>query len=275
MANAKDKISAIRKNRVRTPLDPPDPMTNKILDSMHGKSTKQATIPAVLTKASQEASMQLAPIQQRAKTITKITSDEEYKLADAVRGDVDKYLKWWEPQAEGVIRPIRQGLDAMYALNRNMTQPALDLKAGMTRLMSAYQRELIAEKTKAKQEELRLAEEAERKAAQATTTTLKQRFYQAAQESREVAATIDQVGPVEGDSSHSRPVKKWRITNLLEFLTGITSRIIPVDFVEINTVKLNELLRTDEETLRQYPGVEVYEDVQIVSGKKKFDRGEE
>jgi hypothetical protein len=70
------------------------------------------------------------------------------------------------------------------------------------------------------------------------------------------------VPPVSIHSS-SRPVQRVRVVNLDELLIGIIEKHVPEDVISVVESALNRYLRDAPDVVATWPGVEVYDDVQI------------
>lgn len=264
MTDFKTKLQNAKK---RNPLSPPNPMVDKLQDAMRGRKPAKET--TALQKASTEAVAKLGALQVQAKTITKITTDDEYLEVDKIRGEVDAYLKWWEPQYREVKDPLLQATQALDKMNRTMTQPALTMKAAITGLMADYKRGQLRAKQEAEQEELERAEALRRQAEKVKAPALKAKLEAEAVQAQEVAQQIAEVQTVQGNLTHDRIVKKWRITSLRQLLAGIMAGDVPEDVLLINEVQMNSYFKEDAKTFSEFPGVEIYEDVQIIGGQRR------
>jgi uncharacterized membrane protein YqiK len=247
---------------------------------MPATKTAPTTTPKVnLDEARKEGQALMQAIHPEVQELT-VRTDDDYLVADAILGRIKKARKTWTDRMEKVIRPIRQGLDELYALNRDVDKPLADLEEGVKGKMKAFKLEearLLREADERKrQEEDRLrreAEEAQRKAEAAKTPQLRGRLE--AQATRlvaqaEVVSQQDTPEPIRGTSSTTRPQKRVRIKDLVHFLQGIVDGYVPEDCVNNPRVldamqpTLNNYFKDDPVGMEAWPGVEVYDDVQIV-----------
>lgn len=224
-------------------------------------------------KIQQEGLQLLTPIQAEVVALH-VRTAEDYLAADGVLHRIRVARKTWGDRMEKIIRPIRTGLDEVYKLNRDVDRPMEVLesrvKDAMKMFKLAEQRALQAAEDARRAEEDRLRREAEEKrqaAEHATTAQMRDKLTAQAQRAEaqsETAAQEELPEAVHGMSSTTRPLKKVRVTDLTAFLQGIIDGYIPDDYVAIIQSKLNTALREDPEGMKAWPGVEVYDDVQIV-----------
>ena len=203
-----------------------------------------------------------------------ISSPQEYEEADIVLGRIVKAEKAWEERMQGIIRPMRAALEAIYALNREVTTPLGKLKASVKAAMLAFKQEENRKLLEAKQareaEERRLLEEAEAKrvaAEQAKTPQMRGRLQAQAERAEEQAAAVtQQEEPLPTYATHAsfRKVKKVRITDRAKFFRGVADGYIPEEAIEVKEKVLLDAYKSDPEGFAAFPGVEVYEDDQIV-----------
>lgn len=203
-----------------------------------------------------------------------ITDSDDYLSADALLGFIQNARKTWKGKIEPAIRPIRQGLDALYELNRSMDRPLELAEAHVKRLMKDFKleeaRQLQAEKDerdRLEREKLREAEERRRAAEQAATPQAKGRLLAQADRLEEVAQAIAEQPTntaTAGSHSSDRRRKKVRIISHGALLKGILDGYVPGDVVEVNQTRLNAYFKDDPEGMQAWPGVEVYDDIDII-----------
>lgn len=234
------------------------------------------TPPAAL-KAHQEMAKAFPVLRDEVVSIT-VDSEETYQDADRVLAKVRSTRKAWNERMEAIIRPIRTGLDHIYALNRDVDKPMelleSQLKTGMGAYKNAERLRLQAEQAERDAEQQRLADEIEEKRLaeeNARTAPMRAKIaaarekLQAAQEAIEVTPVA---APVQANYSGARTVKKIRLTDLFKLLLAVIARKVPADVIMVNQVILNSYLKTGPDNLylpvSEWPGVETYEDTQIV-----------
>lgn len=209
-----------------------------------------------------------------------VTTQDEYLIADSLRHRVKSARKTWGERMEKIIRPIRQGLDEIYGLNREVDRPLEALEASITDKMKTFKiaeaRQIRLAEEKKEAEAKRLREEADaklRQAQQAKTPQMQGRLEAAAARAQQQAVAVAQEempAPVQGINSTTRPVQKVKVGNHLHFLQGVIDGYVPEDCLTdikvqaaIQTV-LNRYFKDDPEGMKAWPGIEVYDDVQIV-----------
>lgn len=214
----------------------------------------------------QEALTIIQPYADAVDTLT-IESEDEYHAADLLKAKIRSARKMWTARIEKIIRPIRQGLDELYELSRDGDRPLGVLEDKVTDAMKVYKvKELQAARAVERERERLQAEaDAKLKAAEtAKTPQMRGRLQTAAARVQQQAQTIQAPAPVFAEHSSVRPVKKVRIISHGAFLKGIVDGYVPADCIDVLQGKLNAYLKDDPEGMAAWPGVEVYDDVQIV-----------
>lgn len=245
---------------------------------------RTATVIPATASVNQEAVKQeglqvLEPLAHSVDGLEVITP-ADYHRADQVLHRIKAARKTWSDRMEKIIRPIRQGLDELYGLNREVDKPLEALEETVKSRMKSFKveelRQLRAAEAERERETARLRREAEEKAAaalKATTAQMKGRLQAAATRMVQQAMVVEQQetpAPTIAESSTTRPVQKVRIANLTHFIQGIVDGYVPEDCIDNPKVldalqsKLNAYFKADAEGMKAWPGVEVYEDVQIV-----------
>lgn len=213
-----------------------------------------------------------------------ITDQDTYTAADTVLSRVQTARKVWNQKMYGTkerpgpIPQIRSGLDQLYALNREVDQPLEKLEETIKKAMKDFKmaelvaaRELQAAKDAEQARLAALAREAEEKAAAARTKQMRDRLEQQRQEilqQQEEIAAVEAPATVVGNRSSDRKVMKWRLSEsddaLLELLMGVIEGTVEREAVSLNTVHINKRYKENPALVRSWPGVEEFEDVQIV-----------
>lgn len=201
-----------------------------------------------------------------------------YEYADALLGQVrEARKKWgavWSRIMEKTVKPIRDGLEELYQLNRDIDMPAEKLENRIKAKMKEYKTQEAkqirdADETR-EREAQRLRNEAAKKEAQlstARTAQLRGRLEAARAQLEERAAEVEQtVTPeaVVGISSTTRTKQTWKVTDLHAFCRGIADHKVPSYAVLVNTVEINRTWRNDAEGVAAWPGVELVDDITIV-----------
>lgn len=234
---------------------------------------KTAPTPVNPAAVREEGQALIAPLASEAGLLI-IRNEEDYLVADGLLSRIRRARKTWGDRMEAIIRPIRSGLDEIYSLNRDVDRPLEAQEARVKGLMRDYkleeQRQIQAAKEEREREERRKLEEAETKriaAEQAQTARMRERLIAQATRAEAQAAAVAQTPipqAVRGESSVSRPVQKVRVHNLTHFLQGIVDGYIPEDLVTVNQVALNREFKAEPDGIKAWPGVEVFDDIQIV-----------
>lgn len=230
--------------------------------------------PRVNVEATKEEGLSLVEDLRESLSGFQVETAEDFEAADVLLSKVTKARRTWKGRMEGVIRPIRQGLDALYELNREVDKPLETMEKTIRRGMADFKLEearLLAEATAQKEaEEERLRQEAEERrlaAERAATPQMRGRLEAAASRAEAKAdevATQSTPLPTIAEHSTSRPVKRVRVVDMVALCKGVGEGYAPVEVVVVSQVALNRLLKDDPDMVAAMPGVEVYDDVEIV-----------
>lgn len=207
-----------------------------------------------------------------------VQSDDDYALADALLGQVNDLRKgWagiWKRIQEKTIKPIRSGLEELYALDRGVDKPLEALATGIRAKMTGYQREkLRIQQAKEREEQERReqlqreAEEKRKKAEAAATPQLRSRFANQAAQLEVEVGRIDVFEPVQlatGTSSAPRREKKVAI-DLANLLVGIIEGSVPEAAVVVQEQWILRQWKQDPDAVEKWPGVSIVEDINVVS----------
>ena len=248
-----------------------------------------------------EADQTISPIVQAARGIV-ISDDKSYNLADAFLAKIRTARKSDVfARLRRIIDPIRAGLDELYAVERGIKEPLDEAEKhvkGKMRTWQLAEQERVRKEEEAqrrKQEELdrqerarqreieRIEQEkadAERRAqegrtrasrlqAQQEADDLQRQQDEAAEAQRKadaiaaatVAASI--VQPVKAASSVVRKTSKVRVVDIVKLAEAVGKGLVPETMIQIDAVQLNLMLKNNREWVREWPGVEIYEDVEI------------
>lgn len=207
-----------------------------------------------------------------------ITGNEQYLYADSLLGRITEAKRnWagvWNRIQERAIKPIRDGLEAMYEMNREVDKPLTALETSVKGKMKAWKieehRQIMAAAEKQRCEAERLeaeAREKERAAAAAKTPQMRGKLASAAERLTQQATAIaeqEPETPTMGHSSSTRKVPSWRIKDAAAFYTAIGDGTLPMECALVNVPIMNRHFKEDPEGMQAWPGVEVFDDVQIV-----------
>lgn len=276
----------------------PTSMKARIDNAIKGKP-KGGTVTTVpladprVSSAHQEALVQLDNASARVADVAEIHNEIAFKEADVFLGEIKAIKDRWTigtdkvPGIDRIIEPIRKGLDGLYALRRGIIVPLEELEAKVKGAMNRYQLALKRKrdeedrlKLEAAAEERRKAEELRRKAEQARTPQMAQRYQQQALKQEVVAEQIEEIETTslaQGDNSHSRSGKKWKLDDTQEFIKGLASGVIPWDCLSSITVsfkQMNAYYKDDPATVAQWPGIIEEDFVNTVHGKGRGGFGQ-
>lgn len=232
-----------------------------------------APVPKELVKVKPKLTHLVIPITTRAMKL-EVTSDDDYAEADAALKTIRAALKSVAESFDPIIEPARASLNATYAFRRSFDLPLNEAEDHVRNQMKRYQlaeQKRIAdeeyEKEKTRRRLLEEAEETQRKADAAKrpqeAAKLEKKAERLVEQSQDVAAMPVQ-GPVKGSSSTTRKVKKWRLINLPQFLAHVVAGKASQETVTLNNIYVNQMLRDHPDVVATWPGIQVYEDVQII-----------
>lgn len=189
-----------------------------------------------------------------------IEDEDTYHVADKYFGRVKTARKEWAGRMQEIIRPIRQGLDKLYKLNRDVDQPLAQLETRIEALMKDFK---LKELQRVREEQEQADQEAARLRGllENAKTPIKQQAL--AQQLEEVEAW--QPETTKGENSSSRPSRKVRIVDLKAFAKAVGAGLIPEDVLLVHMPAVNRYFKDDAETVEGWPGVEGFDDIAIVS----------
>lgn len=196
-----------------------------------------------------------------------ITSEETYQQADKIRSQIKIARETFWDRVQELINPAKETYDKLLGFRHELCDPLDDADKHITAKMKQYQLVEIEKERKAKQERKKIEREAEekRKAAEAAKTPAMQIRLEKQAEILETKAEAKAYVPVKGESSGTRTVEKWRVKDLKDLLRGIVAGDIPEDVIEVRAASVNMYIRLDKAAVKQFPGLEFYNDVEIVS----------
>lgn len=230
-------------------------------------------VPAAAAKAKQQTHLALVPIEAKIKALSEIQSPEEYQEMDAFLGTIQTMRRAWKEKMEPIIRPIRQGLDGLYALNREIDTPLEKAEKSVKSFMEDWKREELRQARLLEQEQAqerqRLADEQaalEERLAKARTNTQRQSILakqeELTEESEQVESTM--FTRTTATNSGARTIPSWRNVNMTATLQGILRGEIPMEAIMLDVPAINAVHKVDPELVTSWPGFEGYEAVQIV-----------
>lgn len=212
-------------------------------------------------------------------TSISITTPEQYTMADQalvnlrlLQGSIkDRFFKAISPLKEAV-KKAKEALGQVEDIEGELLTPVSNRVNVIKREMGAYQTRLAIEKEKAAEEQARVDEEARKKdlalkakleAAKTTAAQANIQKQRVAIAQERAAATVATPVIVKAAGSSVVTTYKGKVTVLKEFLHGVIDGTIPEDVLSLNESVLNSYVRSDIETVRQWPGVEVVPVVNI------------
>ena len=261
-------------------IDPPTARTQTKLAVQAVQQTPAIPISVELAQKSlldqrNEALFELDHIKAEIESLP-VTTPEEYLIADAGRVRLQQKQKAWGDRLEKIIRPIRQGLDELYAFNREVQQPFQALVDQISRKMSNFkleERRLQIEAERAQQAEIdRLQREAEERrlaAEQAKTPQMKKKLeVQAANLELESLKTEQEPAFVPTNGLSKVVAKKViRVTNLGLAIKAAAAGKIPMEMFQVDMVAVNRAAKDPSTggypTVNSWPGFEVVDDLGI------------
>ena len=238
-------------------------------------------IPAVTPKSILQARASALTVTQEILDLARdliVETEPDYHTADEILHKIKVAQKRLDQPFEDVIRPVRQGLDGVYAIRREVENPLLDLEKTVKEKMRAFK---LAEQARIQKEErerarllqieqARVAEEQRIEQTRRLVEAAKANDFQKAQEilaeeEPEVAVIFAAPiqAPVRAASSSSRTIKKWRVTDLDLVLESVRLGIAPIDILMINVTEVARMFKLDPAEIDAIPGMEVYDDIQI------------
>lgn len=175
--------------------------------------------------------------------------DEAKKNIDQSRKELTRFRDELDGPLDNLETQVREQMREFKNEERRLLQEAEDKRL-------EEERRLLAE-----------AEETRRKAMTAPTAQIQKRLETRASDletKADIAAATPAPAPVQVAHSGVRVVRKVKITDWKALLRGIIDDVIPADIIRIDTHEIEVYRRGDEALVKSWPGVEVYEDTQIV-----------
>lgn len=224
-----------------------------------------------------------------------ITDDDSYHYADSLLGRISAAKRSWAAVwgriQEKTVKPLRAALDGLYETNREIEKPLTDMEETVKRAMKTFkvaETRKLQESEAARQAELRrLEEEASKKIEQAqsaATAQMRGRLQAAAarlREQQEAVAEQETPEAVKGEASTTRAIPSWRLQGsdlpgddtgmsataqlaLATFLQGVLEGKVPANAIMLNERFIGQEFKRNPEKVALWPGIEVYDDIQIV-----------
>lgn len=237
------------------------------------------TIPQ-LRQVERQGLQLLSPLQSAVQGLN-ITDERSYLAADVLLGRVVTARKTWRVELKPISDPIdkaaaelrkaKAGVKALddkvdgplEAMERELKRGMADYKIAEARQIQAAEEDRRRQALKAEQDAL----EAERKLESARTKPIRERLAaarDAALTKIEVLAEEVAPEPVRGETSTTRRTPSVRIRDFRAFLQGVLDDIIPIEFVAPNMTALRVQFRCDPDKLKDWPGLELFDDITVV-----------
>lgn len=252
-----------------------EPMTVKA-----SSSVVVQTKPRAYAKEQGEVSAVIVTLSTEVEEL-EVTTPEQYEYADQLLGRVNKargmWAAIWDRIQERSIKPIREGLEEFYVLNREIDGPSEKLVKAIKDKMKAFkvaeQRRIDAEEREKQLAAQKLLDEAKAKEealAKAKTPMMRERLRTASEQLQQQAETVlmqESSLPTVGVSSGIRKRKVARITNLEAFIGFMLDGELTahqlryeVHLAMCDVVKTH----TKDADIDQIPGVTVEDDIDII-----------
>lgn len=208
-----------------------------------------------------------------------IKTPEAYGAADALLYQIKSKRTWWKALIDQPIKKIREGLEALYMVNRTVDRPMEYAETAVKQAMKLYK---IEESRRVQQEEaqrqadleaIRREQEAiAQKQQAAQTSPMKARLAQKRAEleaqERHVATVAPEVVVVQGATSEARVKVVWYLEDMTAVIKGVAAGKIPSKILTIDTKAMNEYFREFPDKVMEWPGFSVKEDI-IIAGTSR------
>ena len=229
--------------------------------------------PVKTDQIKQEGLALISPLEQAVSCLA-VTTPDEYDVADGMLLRITAAERKWLDKIDPIIGPIRKGLDALYDLKNEVWNPLKRMQTTVRQKMKDFkleekrQLERAEEQHQADKRSLDQAiAKAVSQAALAKTQAQKAVLTKAAQvleERAEVLAEQPAPKPIQGTATRTRTVPKWKISNKMAFIQAVAAGTIDLEFVEPHTANIEGVFRNSRDEMRDWPGITIYEDIEIV-----------
>ena len=270
-----DKIDEITSGKVipvKKDKTPKTAMRKRIKEVVEGK--KKA--PAELQRAAEKSLAILDEV--RPLTARPVKDAEDFKLFDMALARIVSDRKAWKEGVEKILIPMREAKEAVHSLDRATDRPKENMELAIRKAMADWVRHLDAIKAQEQKliddEAVRLrtkAEEAQAKADAAKTVPMRARLVAQVQQLTQQAEAVAEIEPeahVEAENSHAKRPMKWKVTSLTAIIKAVAAGDLPEHLLELDTKMVNFYFKTARNEMADWPGIEIFEDVQIVSGQR-------
>lgn len=228
-----------------------------------------------IEKTEQSLATITSPIITRIQTI-QVTDQATYAQADAVLTRIREARKQITTEMDLILRPINESRNAVITLRHKLDDPLADGEATIKAQMKEWQQEqsrLALEsvrRAQAEADQLRMeAERKQRAIEQAKTPQMKVRLQEQQAAIQQRAADVlvrPLVAPVQVAGSTTRKVKQVRVADSLTFMRAAADpqSDVPTEILVVDMVALRKLYSATPDMVKAWPGIEEYEDIQIV-----------
>lgn len=244
------------------------------------------TLPPEVVKEKADALATVGPLQARFNAL-KVKDEASCQEMDAFVGDVVQARKgWgsiWARIHEKSIKPIMEGINALHEVNRVIDKPLELLEDAGKKAIKDYriadQRRIEAARVESDKLS-RQAEELQERIDNARTLVQRGKLL----EKKEVIDTqaveaFRAAAPIQTESTGHRTIPAWRLigsdgaddmsrevaeTALKCLLEGIIEGAVPISAVMLNMRYINDTFKSEPKIVATWPGLEVYDDIQIV-----------
>lgn len=220
----------------------------------------------------QEGEALTSPLSERVESLV-IDSDDAYEDASRLLLDVRSARTKWDNKITPPIDSIRSGLDGLYELRRGVDRPLEAMETAIKAGMSKWDLDKINKAKEIQAAADRIQQQVEQKrqqAAAATTSSARTRLTQTGNALEQQQALVQAKTPVLAKASGSRRkvVQKWKITDLESFIAALFDPpegvdAPPLEVFQVCSAAMDKELKERPLAVKAWPGVEVYDDVQI------------
>lgn len=228
-----------------------------------------------IEKTEQSLIQVTSPIITRLQTI-QVTDLATYAQADAVLTRVRAARRQIATEMDLILKPINESRNAVIALRHKLDDPLADGEATIKAQMKDWQVEAARlarvehERIQKEAEALRLeAERKQRAIEQAKTAQMRAKLQEQQATTQQKAADVlvrPVTAPVRVEGSTTRTVKQIRVADSLTFMRSAADpqSDVPTEIFVVDMVALRKLYSAAPDMVKAWPGIEEYDDVQIV-----------
>lgn len=232
-----------------------------------------------VTGARQEALTVSAPVRARVQSL-QVTDEGSYAVADDLLSKIRHASKAVETRMDKILDPINESRREALKLKHELMDPLELLEQSVRGKMKDFrmeeQRQIRMKEDERRAETARLQseiDEKQRKEDAAKSKILRERLAAQRQELEDAVIrtrTAAPSAPIEAANSGTRTIKRWRVTDIVALYSaaGDPNSIVPGDIFQVNDQAINRYFNEDSAAVSIWPGIEVYDDIQIVSRRR-------